>query len=62
MKTRPLAANCGWIPVLTGIDVLSAALTIILPAPDAVSTIEACVIVFEPEVHCANCSRFAFET
>ena len=44
------------------IDELNAALAIIVPAPDDDVTIEAYTIVSEPELHCGNCSKFAFET
>jgi len=48
--------------VLTEIDEDNAARTIIVPAPLELETIEACVIVLLPEVHAANCSRFALLT
>lgn len=43
-------------------DELNAALAIIVPAPDDEVTIEAYTIVSEPDEHCGNCSRLAFET
>jgi len=62
VNDNALAANCGCTPVVTEIELDRAARTMMVPAPELDVTIAACVIVLEPDVHAANCSRLALLT